>query len=898
MSRIQIRLPLAVAGSLSAVFVVDHYGYASALQRNLRTVWTGVKMTYEPGNFEAVHQKVADMILDTCSTNSGLYIKCRPLFSSISNTDYLQTVAQQIATFSTILPPQWSNFKKLYDQAPSIPYDIVVKTIKAELGAHPDNIFDDFEPTPLASASIAQVHRARLKSTGELVAVKVQKPDVGVQIEADLFTFKIVINVLERVFDLPMTWTIPTIDKHLREELDFVHEARNSEIAEKFIQQVPSLRDDVHVPKIHWDYTTKRVMTTEWIEGINFGHVETVKQTWGHERVEKMMTVLVNLFSDQIFRTGFIHCDPHPGNILLRPNPEHQSRPQIVLLDHGLYIQSSPEFTQDYTRLWTSLFSHDLNAVESIVKRWGINDVQLFAIGTLQKPWSKGKGMKGSTVRDIMDTPKLSEVATDPEARKKEMYDRQMKMKERARQYLADTNKIPRELIFVGRNLNIVRANNKIYGSPVNRINLACAWAVKTAKEREKCAVKPTLLASFTYTLLHPSNALQPIRLYSTMLFVAIAFQTTKWWNAVVSWWNWVMLPISGSKEGGKGIGFEEVMEQAVRQGVYEQTGALTFNISIRQRRFDAEKSVSFARMSSRNEPKDMLPVTPPTVTDPKHRNLDLLSKAQWASIRALQSRITHLFRFEPNILTDTPLPGEQQLATTNECAWRYLQEYKFNIDKAEAGLIKTLQWRRKFRPTEITPEEVEEEFKTGKGYWHGYDRRGRPIFHIDAAKLKSADSERYIKFFIFNLEHGPKLCPEGVLHITIVIEVGGLTAFNLPPITDSIKILNALQSHYPGRLGILIFVNPSWAMWTFFKILSPLIDPNIKAKMHFVSSKIDSSKRSDVGGKDEGTGGWVHDVDVLVPLNQLPVTVGGTSDIRYDHETYWNQFLEAAFEK
>ncbi|KAI9326710.1 ABC1-domain-containing protein [Obelidium mucronatum] len=516
------------------------------------------KVNFVPGNFEAVHQRVADMILETCSINSGLYIK----------------FAQQIATFSTILPPQWSNFKKLYDQAPSISYEEVVKTIKQELGSHPNLLFDNFEETPVASASIAQVHRARLKSTGELVAVKVQKPDVGVQVEADLFTFNLVVHVLERVFDLPMTWTVETIDRHLRQELDFVHEARNAEKAAGFISEVPSLKETVHIPKVHWEFTTNRVMTTEWIDGVNFGHVETVQKTWGSDKVEKMMTVLVDLFSDQIFRSGFIHCDPHPGNILLRPNPQNPSNPQIVLLDHGLYIQSSPDFTRDYTRLWTSLFSHDLSAVEEIVTRWGINDVQLFAIGTLQKPWSQKKGINGSTVVDIMD--KLPSLSDDPEVRKKDMYERQMKMKERARQYLADTDKVPRELIFIGRNLNIVRSNNKIYGSPVNRINLTCAWAVKTLKTQEASTLEPTFLSSFTYSILHPSHMLQPLRLYSTMFVVSLAFQTTRWWNAVVKWWNWVTFKCGSTKvSAGSSVGFEEVMEKAVRQGVYEHTGVL-----------------------------------------------------------------------------------------------------------------------------------------------------------------------------------------------------------------------------------------------------------------------------------------------------------------------------------
>ncbi|KAI8832661.1 ABC1 family-domain-containing protein [Chytriomyces cf. hyalinus JEL632] len=559
-----LRIGGGVGLSLAAAWSVDHFVFCDATTRTLRTAKAGAlvaldyKLNFVPGSFDAVHKHAADVILDTCKKNNGLYIK----------------FAQQIATFSAILPPQWHEFRTLYDQAPSVSYAKVVEVIKQELGSHPDELFDSFEETPIASASIAQVHRARVKGTGELVAVKVQKPEVKVQVEMDLFAFRVVVSVLERLFDLPMSWTVKTIEHHLRQELDFVRECRNAEKAAECIQQVPSLAASVHVPKVYWNLTTSRVMTAEWIDGVNFGHVETVEKTWSQDKIAGMMTVLVDLFSDQIFRTGFVHCDPHPGNILLRPHPLNPSNPQIVLLDHGLYIQSSEQFTQDYTRLWTSLFSHDISTVEEIVKRWGINDTQMFAMGTLQKPWSTRSGVS-STMTDVFDSTYGRPLSSDPEIRKKEMYEMQMKMKERAKKYLADTDRVPRELIFVGRNLNIIRSNNKVYGSPVNRINLMCDWAVKSQNARDAPLQPPSLATKFKNLITHPSTTLLPALYMSATLFVvSIAFHATRWWNTIRAWWRWVLRKdeLSGKK---KRVGFEEVMEESLRRGVYEQTGVL-----------------------------------------------------------------------------------------------------------------------------------------------------------------------------------------------------------------------------------------------------------------------------------------------------------------------------------
>ena len=135
----------------------------------------------------------------------------------------------------------------------------------------------------------------------------------------------------------------------------------------------------------------------------------------------------------------------------------------MCILDHGLYVRETEAFRLKYCEFWKSLFLMDTKNLERICHDWGIDDVTMFASATLQRPY---------------DPKKAIHIASD-RVTAAEIYRMQMRTKERITKLLADTEKIPQELIFVGRNLNLVRANNKHLGSPVNRINIMANWAVQ-----------------------------------------------------------------------------------------------------------------------------------------------------------------------------------------------------------------------------------------------------------------------------------------------------------------------------------------------------------------------------------------------------------------------------------
>ena len=167
-----------------------------------------------------------------------------------------------------------------------------------------------------------------------------------------------------------------------------------------------------------------------------------------------------------------MHCDPHPGNLLVRQKPGTHGRNnyEIVFLDHGLYLEEPATFRKQYSQFWTAMFLGDMNTLNKIGHEWGVRDVEFFASVQLIRPFDTKKG--------VVDTKTLT---------KKDVINMQLLAKRRAQKVLQHTRAIPRHLIFVGRNMNIVRANNKDLGSAVNRVGILAEYAAKgSSLKKEK----------------------------------------------------------------------------------------------------------------------------------------------------------------------------------------------------------------------------------------------------------------------------------------------------------------------------------------------------------------------------------------------------------------------------
>lgn len=196
----------------------------------------------------------------------------------------------------------------------------------------PEQLFESFDAEPLGTASLAQVHRATLK-TGEEVAVKVQHPYVKGNSMVDMKTMEVLCRIMSWVFpDFKMQWLVEESKKNLPIELDFLHEGRNAEKVAGMFKDIKWLK----VPKILWDISTQRVLVMEFLAGGQVNDLEYIEK----HKIDKFEVAnkIGQLYSNMIFINGFVHSDPHPGNILVRKNDKNET--DIILLDHGLYAVS------------------------------------------------------------------------------------------------------------------------------------------------------------------------------------------------------------------------------------------------------------------------------------------------------------------------------------------------------------------------------------------------------------------------------------------------------------------------------------------------------------------------------------------------------------------------------
>lgn len=216
---------------------------------------------------------------------------------------------------------------KLQDNVLPFTFAEAKEVFEAEMKRTIEDSFSNFNSIPIASASIGQVYHARLK-TGEEVVVKIQRPKIKTIIERDLeilFNLAKIIDKRSREYNpLPLTDVIDEFTYTIIRELDYTFEARN---AEKFSEYF-SKDDKVQIPGIYWEYTTKKVLTMEKINGVKIiDYIELEKQGWD---LKKLATIGAHSFLKQVFIFGFFHGDPHPGNLFaLKEN-------RIAYVDFGI----------------------------------------------------------------------------------------------------------------------------------------------------------------------------------------------------------------------------------------------------------------------------------------------------------------------------------------------------------------------------------------------------------------------------------------------------------------------------------------------------------------------------------------------------------------------------------
>ncbi len=290
------------------------------------------------------HRRSAERILETATRLQGLLIK----------------VGQLIGARADIFPDEYVEvLSRLHDAVPPHPYSVIQQAVERELGAPLLEIFADFSPAPIASASLAQVHRARLHD-GRVVAVKVQYPEIEAIVRVDLQNIRLLARIGGRLLrDFDLTPIIDELNANVPLELDFINEGHNAEAtAHNFAD-----RDDIIVPGIYWEYTTKLVNTMEFDHGVKIKDLPALDAA-GIDR-QAVARLLAESYVQQIFTHGFFHADPHPGNLFVRPGPK------LVIVDFGLAKQLSPGFLQGFVRLTAALITANSAAVAQAFRDLG-----------------------------------------------------------------------------------------------------------------------------------------------------------------------------------------------------------------------------------------------------------------------------------------------------------------------------------------------------------------------------------------------------------------------------------------------------------------------------------------------------------------------------------------------
>ena len=290
---------------------------------------------------------------------------------------------QIIGSRPDLVPDEYVDvLSRLQDRVPHRPYDVIKRRIERQLKRPLDDVFSEFEPEPIASASLAQVHRAVLKNPisvpasgsndghpwdGRTVAVKVQYPGIEEIVHNDLRNIRFLLRILARFErNLDFTPIIEEISHNVPLELDFINEGHNAEsIAKNFGD-----REDILVPRIVWEYSTRRVLVMEYLEGTKITDLEGMQRA-GID-TQAIAQLVVDAYCEQLYIHGMFHADPHPGNLFVLPPAREGGGPRLIMFDFGLCRQIDDQFRLGYARLVHAMLTWNVGEMVQAFQALGI----------------------------------------------------------------------------------------------------------------------------------------------------------------------------------------------------------------------------------------------------------------------------------------------------------------------------------------------------------------------------------------------------------------------------------------------------------------------------------------------------------------------------------------------
>lgn len=301
---------------------------------------------------------------------TSLPVRLREVLNSLGGT--FVKLGQMMSLRHDLVPKEYCDeFEKLQDNVKPLAYQTIRKVVEKELGAPINHFFKEFSKTPIAAASVGQVHKARLRN-GKVVAVKVQRPGIEQIFSSDIKILYHIVELINRHYaqarDYNLKLLIEEFEIYTKKEMDYMLEARNIDIFYNNFKE----DENVDIPKVHWDLTKKRILVMDYIKGVKISKITDFKKLASSKT--KTIDNLLNCVMDQIFQYRVFHGDPHPGNILLI------GKNKIAMLDFGIVGRLLPEMVNEFENILIGLLDQDLDVIVKAYVNLGISEKSNFDV--------------------------------------------------------------------------------------------------------------------------------------------------------------------------------------------------------------------------------------------------------------------------------------------------------------------------------------------------------------------------------------------------------------------------------------------------------------------------------------------------------------------------------------